>query len=546
MKAFLLFLLFWAFHSNGQRTVGLLKYSDKASEGYTLFSPIQSKETYLIDLCGYVVHSWKAKEFPGQTAYLMPNGDLLRTARIGGAFTGGGVGGKVEIYSWEGDLKWSHVFATLSTHQHHVAKPLPNGNFITILWKKYSKTEAIQKGFNPMTLTEAGIWSDKIIEVKPLANNEAEIVWEWDFWDHTIQDLDPTKSDFGNVKDHSELLDVNFSEDPGSNPAEWLHANSLDYHPEYDQILVSSKYHHEFYIIDHSTTKDEAKSHQGGRYGKGGDFLYRWGNPAAYRQGTDNNHILYGQHDVQWIPKGLPGENQILCFNNGSTRTPELFSTVDQILPPVNQDGSYKIDPQQPYGPDRPFWTYEANPRSDFYSARLSGVQRLSNGNSLICEANKGNFFEVTMEGKIVWQYKNPVNIFGPATQGTIPSGNDVFNITRYGPDDPAFTDKVLIGNTTLEVNNSPYVCDSVSILHDFNDIESSIYPNPTQNHLFVEDVSDRKMLFTIYDLTGKVIEEGSLISGMVELNKLKAGTFILRIHDLQSNKITNFVFQKL
>jgi len=39
-------------------------------------------------------------------------------------------------------------------------------------------------------------------------------------------------------------------------------------------------------VIDHSTTTAQAAGHSGGTYGKGGDLLYRWGNPNAYQHGT--------------------------------------------------------------------------------------------------------------------------------------------------------------------------------------------------------------------------------------------------------------------
>ncbi|MEY3421121.1 MAG: hypothetical protein RIR48_1410, partial [Bacteroidota bacterium] len=261
-----------------QRTVGLLKSSSNVSDGYILFSPISSKETYLIDNCGQVVNKWSSEFVPGQTAYLLPNGDLLRAGRVAGFFSGGGVGGRIEIFDWNGTLKWSYTLANEKYHQHHIAHPMPNGNILTSVWYKYSKEEAIQKGFRPDKLTNQGIWSDRILELKPLPENKAEIVWEWDFWDHTIQDLDSTKSDYDKIADHPELLDVNFFEDPGGNPAEWIHLNSLDYNPQLDQILVSSKYHNEFYIIEHTASTQLAKEHTGGKYGKGGDFLYRWGN----------------------------------------------------------------------------------------------------------------------------------------------------------------------------------------------------------------------------------------------------------------------------
>jgi len=540
-------LLLYPNQSQLQRTLGLIYHAEDAYEGYTLFSPISSKETYLIDICGYVVNKWVSNHLPGQTAYLLANGDLLRTARIPGNFTGGGVGGKIEIYSWDGKLKWSRTFATESYHQHHVAHPMPNGNILTILWQKYTKDEAIHKGFNPAKITNQGIWSDKIIEFKPLMNNELEIVWEWDFWDHTIQDFDPSKSNFGVVADHPELLDVNFSEDPGANVAEWLHVNSLDYHPELDQLLISSKYHNEFYIIDHSTSTSEAKSHTGGKYGKGGDFLYRWGNPRSYHRGSQADHWLFGQHDVQWIKKGMPGENNILLFNNGSNRKDELYSTVEEIITPVTLSGNYISEINVPFLPELPSWIYQSNPKTDFYSSRISGAQRLPNGNTLICEGNGGNFFEVNQRDKIVWQYINPINNFGQNIQGSSPINTDVFKVVRYSKDFSGFDNRNMTGTSTLEINTDIYDCDHLTASKDQSFHNISLYPNPANDRIFISGILNDSFHYIIRDITGKIIQEDNVIkNNSININTLLPSLYVIQINIQNKNKSINFVFNKM
>ena len=114
------------------------------------------------------------------------------------------------------------------------------------------------------------------------------IVWEWHLWDHLIQDYDPTKDNYGVVGDHPELIDVNYSLAPFCCPsgnADWTHTNAVDYNEQLDQIMLSVRNFSEIWVLDHSTTTAQAASHSGGRSGKGGDLLYRWGNPAAYRAG---------------------------------------------------------------------------------------------------------------------------------------------------------------------------------------------------------------------------------------------------------------------
>ena len=220
----------------------------------------------------------------------------------------------------------------------------------------------------------------------------------------------------------------------GSNPgrpdtnADWTHVNAVAYNPDLDQVVVSVHAFSEFWIIDHSTTIAEATSHKGGRSGKGGDLLYRWGNPRAYRNGSKMDQRLYNQHNAHWIPPGLPGEGHMLVFNNGSSRPGGDSSSVDEIVLPVDSQGQYTRKDRGPYGPIQAVWSYSAPKKSDFYSFFISGAQRLPNGNTLICSGASGTVFEVTPEKQVVWKYVNPVmgNPGGPGGPGGPPGSIDL------------------------------------------------------------------------------------------------------------------------
>jgi Arylsulfotransferase (ASST) len=220
------------------------------------------------------------------------------------------------------------------------------------------------------------------------------------------------------VEQHPELIDVNYE----SHDVDWNHINSIDYNAKLDQILLSSRYFSEIWVIDHSTTTAEAASHTGGRYDKGGDLLYRWGNPQTYQRGTADDQILFDQHDARWIPEGFPGAGNILVFNNGYTRKNQSFSSVDELTPPMTQNGDYLINAGSPYGPEEKTWSYTADPPEDFYSESLSSAQRLPNGDTLICEGNSGYFFEITMNKTKVWEYQNTFSV----------PFNEVFQVIRY------------------------------------------------------------------------------------------------------------------
>ena len=102
--------------------------------------------------------------------------------------------------------------------------------------------------------------------------------------------------------------------------ADWLHCNGLDYNATLDQIVISAHNQNEIYILDHSTTLQQVAGHLGGTHGKAGDFLYRWGNPAAYNRGVLADKKLFGQHNPNWIPYGYPDGGSIMIFNNGINR----------------------------------------------------------------------------------------------------------------------------------------------------------------------------------------------------------------------------------
>jgi len=206
---------------------------------------------------------------------------------------------------------------------------------------------------------------------------------EWHAWDHLIQDYDPARDNYGAVVDHPELIDINLN--VSGIQADWNHINSIDYNEEFDQILLSSRNQNEIWIIDHSTTPEEAAGHTGGNSGKGGDILYLWGNPQACHTGNADDQKFFGQHDAQWIEPGCPGEGNILVFNNGQGRPDGTYYSIEEIIPPVANNGSYALTPGYAYGPEEPTWAYNDKNPTDFYANHISGVQRLPNGNTLIC-----------------------------------------------------------------------------------------------------------------------------------------------------------------
>lgn len=445
--------------------LGLSINEPGAFQGYTLLNPMNFKKTYLIDMDGRVVKTWESQYNSMHAAYLLENGHLFRIAVLEGGerkFGGGpGSAGRIQEFDWDGNLVWDYEFHNDKQYLHHDAAKLPNGNVLMIVWDKKTRDEAIAAGRKPDLVSDY-VLPDSIVEVKPTGKTTAEVVWEWHLWDHLVQDHDSSKANYGKVADHPELVDINFVDSPmgpgpggpGPRPVakkaddakkaaqkakaetdklksigyvgsatqqrqrvnpDWTHVNSVAYNPELDQIVVSVHEFSEIWIIDHSTTTAEAAGHTGGRSGRGGDLLYRWGNPRVHRAGTKADQTLFAQHNAHWIASGLPGAGHLLVFNNGGHRPDGDYSSVDELVLPVDEKGRYTLEPGKAYGPKAAAWRYTAPKKSDFYAFFISGANRLPNGNTFICSGPNGTIFEVTPEGKTVWKYVNPVKAgFGP------------------------------------------------------------------------------------------------------------------------------------
>ena len=436
-------------------TVGLLQNDSAAFIGYTLFTPVQSRYTYLVDNKGRLVHSWRSGYLPGMSAHLLENGRLLRAAYAGNPIWR--YGGRVEELDWDGNVVWAYNYSTNRYCQHHDIEPLPNGNVLMVAWELKTRAEAVAAGRNPDRLQRDELWPDHVIEVDRTTDS---IVWEWHIWDHLIQDFDSTKSNYGVVADHPELVDINFLapfQPYGS--ADWNHVNAIDYNEQFNQVMLSSRDFGEVWVIDHSTTPEQARGHSGGRQGMGGDILYRWGNPQAYRAGDSADQRFFGQHDAHWIPAGLQGAGHILAFNNGIGRPGGSYSTVEEFIPACDSAGAFpRPAPGTPFGPAAQSWIYRADPPEAFFSEIYSSAQRLPNGNTLACEGRRGVFTEVTPDSRVVWRYGNPVVLAGPLYQGDSPDNLNimVFRAKRYPPDYPGLAGRDLTPAYPIERYRTP------------------------------------------------------------------------------------------
>lgn len=456
------------FRSTDPEARGLVFSSGKAAPGYLLYSPLLSDTTYLVDMDGYVVHTWKSEHSPGGGLYLLDNGHLLRSARDPEitSFRAGGVGGLIEEFDWDGGSIWSWGLESGNRVLHHDIEVLPNGNVLALGWEVKTADEALRAGRRPDLVPEQGLWPDFVIEIEKLPPTEGSIVWQWNVWDHLVQNHDQHASDYGLPAGNPHRLDVNAGQamivddeelaqlkalgyvpddaEKKDLESDFLHINAIDYNPGLDQIALSVPSLGEVWLLDHSTTAAEAVGSSGGRAGHGGDLLYRWGNPVAYGRGSAADKDLFYQHDVRWIPDSWDGGGRLTIFNNGGGRPDGDWSSVVEIEPPLESDGSYRLGPEGSFGPAQPAWVYEATPPKGWFAPFISGAHRLENGHTVICSGPDGRFIEIDREGTIHWEYKNPFSGDVRLSDGTPPQpGLDsrpfaTFRVTKIPVDHPA------------------------------------------------------------------------------------------------------------
>jgi hypothetical protein len=450
---------------------------DKAFDGYTLFGV--SGRTYLLDMKGSVVHTWPL----GTNPHLQDNGNVLDASKDDPS----GFGGFREV-DWDGKTVWEHAERREGYAPHHDFLRIFNRklNAPTTLYianRAITNEQAIAAGADPKNGPYVDGQMDAVVEV----DMQGKVVWEWWFFDHVVQDVDPAKADYvgsgKKIADYPGRININMPGRPLKR--DWLHCNSVDYDSESGRIVINSV-QGELYVIDHDGTfvVGDPQASVARAAGRSGDFLYRFGDPARYGQGdpprvlenwdnaTSGHKQMGGAHDAQWIRKGLPGAGHIMVFNNGQylfQRTPQ--SSILEIDPFLDADGrtaALFVNPpdagyrRETYDKDthnlprliskQVVWTYRSVNSHGFFSHIGSSGQRLSNGNTFICSDTEGHLFEVTSDGRLAWEYINPVTRDGAVKVlgDVLPMTNSLFRAYRYAPSHPALAGRDLSPKGTI------------------------------------------------------------------------------------------------
>ncbi len=505
-----------------EETIGLLYYDNNTSDGYILFTPEKSTSTYLINNCGELINEWTFSELPGATCYFLENGDLLRAGKD-----------SLEIRDWENNLIWSYATTNNDIRQHHDIEPLPNGNILCVAGIRYTKDEIVALGRDPENTSDI-FRMDKIIELEPSGQHEANIVWQWRFEDHLIQEFDDTKPNYGMVIEHPELIDLNYI---NGNPGDFTHVNAVDYNASLDQIIISPRHLNEIMIIDHSTTTEEAASHSGGNSGVGGDLMWRWGNPAGYQQGTIEDQKLFLQHDSKWVEEGYLDEGKISVFNNGGDLS-DVFSFV-HLISPVFSNGAYQKEANT-FLPNDFEWSWNGIIMGDtVYEPSKSGVISLPNGNLVLCETSKGRVSEITKTGEHLMTYINPVgNIIYSQYDEIDVNANPTFRAEKYPKDHPAFDGRDMSPQGIIEdINSNSEACALLQINEEIEregvHIKNPVLMNQIQFDHFISNTN-----IMIFDIQGRLVFEMDSFSGNSINVSLSPAVYLIK---MSKDHITQF-----
>lgn len=527
-----------------------IKVKAQQYPGYTLYGLKNATSAVLVDTNGTTYHTWTST---GKTncysTYMMPGGILWRTINhSGNSFSGGPVSGEVQKLDYAGNVLWDYVYSTSTYCTHHDICPMPNGNVLMIAYESKSAAEVAAAG---CTAFSGIMWPDKIVEVQPTGATTGTVIWEWHAWDHLVQNTNPSAANYQtSIVNHPELLNINYN-----SAKDWLHVNGVDYNPILDQITFSSHYLNELYVIDHSTTTAEAATHTGGNSGKGGDLLYRWGNPAAY--GATGTKIFNVVHNARWVPEGNSNAGDLSGYNNQGIST--NASSADFFTPPV-AGYNYTINLGSAYTPS----IYNKRQASGGYNSNEGSVQQLPNGNVLISMGISGYIKEFDPNGTLIWSktltggsakafrysecylnnaapaipvitetsgilssdpaatyqwYLNGVLLLGETNQTITPSQDGIYLV------------RITDSNGCVYQYSKGYHFTTATGITEIKKSTFSIYPNPSTGIVHISDLENSGQQFelNIFDATGRLLLTNKTLY-QVDLSEYGKGVFTIQI----------------
>ncbi len=503
----LLFLILFFVQASAQK--GIQLNTKEATDGYILVETING--TYLVNNCGKYVKKWSVTNADNHSK-LLPNGNIMYIEN-----------NTIFERDWNDKIVVEVSVEPGDFYLDYEVIKLANGNYLCVGREQITISELQAHGYN-IPNTSPSVY-DIVLEID---KNNGKVVWRWDILDHVIQDKSSTKKSFGVIKDHPEKLDINAIQTYDWQFTESFMINGMDYNPDLDQIVISVRKVGEAMIIDHSTTTAQAKTGSGGKYGKGGDFLYRYGNPANYGRGTKAQQQLFFQHNPNWIKYG-PHKGKIILFNN--LLSSKDYSSVEIIETPVQADGSYFLENAKAFTPIKPTVEYNSPATNTVIkSGYTSGAKVLPNGNIFITEGMSATCYEIDKSGKKLFKY-------------LVADAGYLFRSEKYPADYEPFIGKFLQPLGVLEFPVSSYNCSLFNTVDTIEEEDSNKWKiiNGT-DHLRVIGLNDFD--YEIYNINGQLIAKDKSYDSIIYLQKSShLNMYFVKIKNGNKNAIRKIIY---
>jgi len=414
---------------------------EKCDNGYTLLTSFGAHESppdsgiyhgaLLIDMEGRLMNAWQIMGLP---AKMLPDGHVMGYRALRGDDSGHIECDALVVQDWHGNEVWRwdewdvDAFGNPISRGHHdfqregnpVGYAVPgmdplvdSGNTLILVHEN-----VVRPDIAPWTIED-----DVILEV----DYTGDILWEWHASDHleafgfcwaarialqTVQVGAPEP--LGGGADVTDWLHINSISYLG--PNKWWDEGDTRFHPE--NIIVDARSANIIWIIEKAT----------------GNIVWKVGPDYSTWKPEGRLGQIIGQHHAHMIPKGLPGEGNILVFDNGGGAGFGFLFVVPTY--PNKYRFHSRVIEFNPLTLDI-VWEYkrlESAPDEYymFYSFYISGAQRLMNGNTLITEGSTGRVFEVTPTGELVWEYVSLYHDLAFDTlEGLLRYENDIYRAYR-------------------------------------------------------------------------------------------------------------------
>ncbi len=390
-------------------------YPEKCWNGYTLFQATLFEAggagAVLIDMNGNVVNQWRGLD--GMPNKMLPGGSVMGSTGVRNPKYGYQDALDVVEVDWEGRIVWKfekyervkdpRQKPRWMARQHHdyQREGNPVGYYVPGMEPKVGGGRALllcHKNLTDTRISGHPLVDDTIIEV----DEKGKITWEWICSQH-FEEMGFSEEAKNAIARNPDLvlsglagdwMHINSMSTLG--PNRWYDAGDARFHP--DNIIWDSRQSNIIAIIDRQT----------------GKIVWQLGpyftaTPALRKMGQ-----IIGQHHAHVIPRGLPGEGNILVFDNGghagygapNPGAPTGLSNALRDHSRVLEFDPLTLEIAWQYPP--PARGAPGFGSSSFYSSFVSSAQRLPNGNTLVTEGSSGRFFEVTPQHEIVWEYLSP------------------------------------------------------------------------------------------------------------------------------------------